>query len=172
MGPPLGIGGPEGAFQLLVSFSHQRVGSSILASLSEAGGYDLQKVASKPLPPRLSLSASRHLKRAYCFRECTAPANLEGLGFFTNPLLMFRLGFAVTPGCAPKPHCRFNSELAPFSPTSSTFDFPPGPIDGVPELPIYPSYRFSYSSSMRMCQCCPSSESAFRVGFLLREQRP
>ncbi len=38
LGPPLGTGSPEGAFQMLVSFSHQRVGSSILASLSEAGG--------------------------------------------------------------------------------------------------------------------------------------
>src|SRR5437773_8970323 len=28
-GPPLGMGAPEGAFQLLASFSHQRVGSSI-----------------------------------------------------------------------------------------------------------------------------------------------
>jgi hypothetical protein len=40
-GPRLGSGAPEGAFQLLASFSHQRVGSSILASLSEAGGNDL-----------------------------------------------------------------------------------------------------------------------------------
>ena len=39
-GPRLGSGAPEGAFQLLASFSHQRVGSSILASLSEAGGND------------------------------------------------------------------------------------------------------------------------------------
>jgi len=56
MGPPLGIGGPlKARFQLLASFSHQRVGSSILASLSEAGRNDLQKVTSKPLPSRLSL---------------------------------------------------------------------------------------------------------------------
>ena len=64
-GPPLGMGAPEGAFQLLASFSHQRVGSSILASLSEAGGNDLQKVTSKPLPPRLSLLTFRLLKRAH-----------------------------------------------------------------------------------------------------------
>jgi hypothetical protein len=64
-GPRLGSGAPEGAFQLLASFSHQRVGSSILASLSEAGGNDLQKVTSKPLPPRLPLFTSRHLKRAH-----------------------------------------------------------------------------------------------------------
>src|SRR5947209_7084019 len=64
-GPRLGSGAPEGAFQLLASFSHQRVGSSILASLSEAGGNDLQKVTSKPLPPRLSLLTFRLLKRAH-----------------------------------------------------------------------------------------------------------
>jgi len=46
-------------FQLLASFSHQRVGSSILASLSEAGRNDLQKVTSKPLPSRLSLCTVR-----------------------------------------------------------------------------------------------------------------
>ena len=53
MGPPLGTGSPEGAFQMPMSFSHLRVGSSILASLSEAGGNDSQEPASKPLPPRL-----------------------------------------------------------------------------------------------------------------------
>jgi hypothetical protein len=35
-GPPLGIGGPGRRVSLPVSFSHRRVGSSILASLSEA----------------------------------------------------------------------------------------------------------------------------------------
>src|SRR5947208_1147563 len=63
--PRLGSGAPERAFLLLASFSHQRVGSSILASLSEAGGNDLQKVTSKPLPPRLSLLTFRLLKRAH-----------------------------------------------------------------------------------------------------------
>jgi hypothetical protein len=53
MGPPLGTGSPEGAFQMPMSFSHRRVGSSILASLSEAGGNDPQESASKPLPPHL-----------------------------------------------------------------------------------------------------------------------
>jgi hypothetical protein len=37
-GLPLGIGSPGRRVPLPVSFSHQRVGSSILASLSEAGG--------------------------------------------------------------------------------------------------------------------------------------
>src|SRR5258708_1859053 len=48
-----------------VSFSHRRVGSSILASLSEAGGNDLQKVTNEPLPPHSPLSAFRQLKRAH-----------------------------------------------------------------------------------------------------------
>jgi hypothetical protein len=66
---------------LLASFSHQRVGSSILASLSEAGGNDLQKVTSKPLPPRLSLFTSRHVERAHALPYCTAYANVfAGLG--------------------------------------------------------------------------------------------
>ena len=77
----MGSGALEGAFQLLASFSHQRVGSSILASLSEAGGNDLQKVTSKPLPPRLSLSTSRHVERAHALPYCTAYANaFRGLG--------------------------------------------------------------------------------------------
>src|SRR2546427_1892221 len=44
--------------------SSRRVGSSILASLSEAGGDALLRLASKPLPPRSPSSAKRHL-------ECT-----------------------------------------------------------------------------------------------------
>src|SRR2546422_6172763 len=47
------------------SFSHQRVGSSILASLSEAGGNELRKVTSKPLPHHLPIFAVRHLKHAH-----------------------------------------------------------------------------------------------------------
>jgi len=42
----------------------RRVGSSILASLSEAGGDVLLPLASKPLPPRSLPLAKRHL-------ECT-----------------------------------------------------------------------------------------------------
>jgi hypothetical protein len=41
MGLPLGIGSPGRRVSMPVSFSHRRVGSSILASLSEAGGNDL-----------------------------------------------------------------------------------------------------------------------------------
>ena len=75
MRPALGIGGLAECVSLLVPFAYRRVGSSILASLSEAGGNDLQKVASKPLPARLQLSASRHMKRAYRTPYCTGCAN-------------------------------------------------------------------------------------------------
>src|SRR5215813_15673949 len=54
MGLPLGIGSPERCISFPVSFSHRSVGSSILASLSEAGGNDPRKPASKPLPPRFA----------------------------------------------------------------------------------------------------------------------
>src|SRR6266436_3419324 len=56
MGPPLGIGSPERCISFPASFSHRSVGSSILASLSEAGGNDPRKSASKPLPPRFANS--------------------------------------------------------------------------------------------------------------------
>ena len=93
MGPRLGSGAPEGAFQLLASFSHQRVGSSILASLSEAGGNDLQKVTSKPLPPRLPLSTFRHLKRAYATHLCKAPATRRSERIYGKRFFIFDLEF-------------------------------------------------------------------------------
>ena len=65
MRPPLGIGGLGECVSLSVSFSHRRVGSSILASLSEAGGNEFRKVASKPLPPRSPLFSTRHVKRTH-----------------------------------------------------------------------------------------------------------
>ena len=63
--PRLGPGAPEGASQMPVSFSHRRVGSSILASLSEAGGQRSAQIASKPLPPRLQFRVVRLLLRAH-----------------------------------------------------------------------------------------------------------
>src|SRR5258708_7008234 len=53
------------------SFFDRGVGSSILASLSEAGGDVLQKLASKPLPPRAPESAARHLECAHTTPCCT-----------------------------------------------------------------------------------------------------
>ena len=76
-GPRLGSGAPEGAFQLLASFSRQRVGSSILASLSEAGGNDLPRATSKPLPPRLSFPTVRQTKRAYAPELMHGPSQLK-----------------------------------------------------------------------------------------------
>jgi hypothetical protein len=109
MGLPLGTGSPGRRVPLLASFSHQRVGSSILASLSEAGGNDLQKVTSKPLPPRLSLSTSRHLKRAYEVPLCTERANAGFLLAAHKWPLMFALRFVGQRLAAPNPSSRFNS---------------------------------------------------------------
>jgi len=90
-GPRLGPGAPEGAFQLPMSFSHRRVGSSILASLSEAGGNDPRKVSSKPLPPRPTLCANRHLKRAHVgLIARSAPGFLKGWRG-AKPLIFFGL---------------------------------------------------------------------------------
>jgi hypothetical protein len=74
MGPPLGIRGPGRRVSLPVSFSHRRVGSSILASLSEAGGNDQQKVTSKPPSSSLVSSYNRHMKRAHAASYCTKEA--------------------------------------------------------------------------------------------------
>ena len=49
-GSRLGPGTPRRRVPLSVSFSHRRVGSSILASLSGAGGNDLQKMGASPFP--------------------------------------------------------------------------------------------------------------------------
>lgn len=59
MRPPLGIGGLGECVSLSVSFSHRRVGSSILASLSEAGGNDPFLPVSGPLPPHVLVGADR-----------------------------------------------------------------------------------------------------------------
>src|SRR5882724_1313118 len=74
-GPRLGPGAPKGAFQLPVSFSHRRVGSSILASLSEAGGTIREKCRASPFPlARLSTRiAIRNAPND--FPICTSRAN-------------------------------------------------------------------------------------------------
>src|ERR1700749_4384179 len=84
-GPRLGSGAPEGAFRSQRRFHTGCVGSSILASLSEAGGNESSVVTSKPLPPRfVTLRRSIHSKRAhaswYCrkrARRLEAPENLQ-----------------------------------------------------------------------------------------------
>ena len=57
-GPRLGTRAPKDAFRSRLFF-HRGVGSSILASLSEAGGNDLHQPANKPLPPRSPNSVDR-----------------------------------------------------------------------------------------------------------------
>jgi hypothetical protein len=103
VGPSLGTESPGRRVPLLASFSHQRVGSSILASLSEAGGNDLQKVTSKPLPLRLSLSTSRHVERAHAFPYCTACANVFRQPGATKLLLIFILVRSFKRASAPNP---------------------------------------------------------------------
>jgi hypothetical protein len=59
-GPSLGNESPKDAFRLPdLLFLDRGVGSSILASLSEAGGNNLHKSWSKPLPPRSKTRESR-----------------------------------------------------------------------------------------------------------------
>src|ERR1700676_3162579 len=83
-GPRLGPGAPRRRVPLSVSFSHRRVGSSILASLSEAGGNELQKMASKPLPPHSPPFTFRHVKRAY------TPSNAIGRPSLNEPHVKLR----------------------------------------------------------------------------------
>ena len=87
MGPPLGIGGPEECVPLPVSFSHRRVGSSILASLSEAGGNESRRVTSKPLPPRSSPLSIRHVERTHAAPYARPPPMLQSLPNHFNPLI-------------------------------------------------------------------------------------
>jgi hypothetical protein len=57
-------------------FFDQCVGSSILASLSEAGGNDQHSSLSKPLPPRSQTCESRLSECVHVFVLCTKRANL------------------------------------------------------------------------------------------------
>ena len=56
--------GKEGGALRFPAVSSRCVGSSVLASLSEAGGDALLQLASKPLPPRSPSSAKRHFWNA------------------------------------------------------------------------------------------------------------
>jgi hypothetical protein len=58
-GPRLGSGAPIGCVPVVRSRRDRTMGSSILASLSEAGGNDPLRAMSKPLPPRSQRSADR-----------------------------------------------------------------------------------------------------------------
>jgi len=90
-GPPLGMGAPEGAFQLLASFSHQRVGSSITC-FPLRGRWERSAKSDKQAPsPRLSLPTFRHLKRAHAAFLCKASANVAHQGPPHKYLLMFKL---------------------------------------------------------------------------------
>ena len=63
MGPSLGIESPGRCVSFPASFSHRSVGSSILASLSEAGGNDPQNRQASPFPLALPIPTNRLLRR-------------------------------------------------------------------------------------------------------------
>jgi hypothetical protein len=65
MGLQPGTGSPESTFQIRRHFHTGCVGSSILASLSEAGGNGLSDFAKQAPSPRLASSLDRDLKRAH-----------------------------------------------------------------------------------------------------------
>ena len=73
----------------------------------------MQKVTSKPLPPRLSLLTFRHFETrprnplVHDFRQRENKCRLR------KYLAMFRLALRSAHTSAPNPHCRFNSELPP-----------------------------------------------------------
>ena len=64
-GPRLGTRAPKDAFRSRLFF-HRGVGSSILASLSEAG-----KSRNKPLPPRSEIRADRHSECVHFIALCS-----------------------------------------------------------------------------------------------------
>src|SRR6266568_4862871 len=73
----LGNRSPEERTPTSRSFLDRGVGSSILASLSEAGGNALHKPTRKPLPPRAPEFAGRHLECAHAGH----PASLRPSSF-------------------------------------------------------------------------------------------
>ncbi len=80
------------------SFFDRGVGSSILASLSEAGGNDRHRSWSKPLPPCSKTREDRHPKcvhaRSLC-RLITTPYRIPLVKF---PLFMFTFQRLASPG--------------------------------------------------------------------------
>src|SRR6266566_10022091 len=68
-GPRLGTRAPK-THSVSRSFFDRGVGSSILASLSEAGGNDRHKSRSKPLPPCSKTREDRHPKCVHARSLC------------------------------------------------------------------------------------------------------
>jgi hypothetical protein len=63
----------------------QGVGSSILASLSEAGRNDPRQTTSKPLPSRFPSNEDRY-RNAPALPSCTFVASLQGVSGAVRPL--------------------------------------------------------------------------------------
>src|SRR5882762_11674312 len=61
---------PRKTHSVCRSFFDRRVGSSILASLSEAGGNDRHRSWSKPLPPRSKTREDRHSECVHVPSQC------------------------------------------------------------------------------------------------------
>src|ERR1700682_4206875 len=77
-GAPAGEREPRKTHSVSRSFFDRGVGSSILASLSEAGGNDRHRSWSKPLPPRSKTGEDRH-------PECVHVPSLCKLVTISNP---------------------------------------------------------------------------------------
>jgi len=91
-GPRLGTRAPKDAFLLPdFFFVARRVGSSILASLSEAGGNDRHKSWSKPLPPRSKTCEDRLLECVHVFVTVHAGAQFKVYFFIVNSLMFVQV---------------------------------------------------------------------------------
>ena len=87
-GPRLGTRAPKDAFLLPdFFFVARRVGSSILASLSEAGGNDRHKSWSKPLPPHSKTCEDRLLECVHVFVTVHAGAQFKVYFSIMNSLM-------------------------------------------------------------------------------------
>jgi hypothetical protein len=191
MGLLLGTRSPGRHVSFPVSFSHQSVGSSILASLSEAGGNEPRKSASKPLPPRSPFFLARYSKRAHSPPECTpltnpslplsatSSADYKRLTFVLLPLSLTHLHlqdhFGIPQFCfgnSPLPP----SLLCPSPMTSRTFGS---------KSSVFPNHRFfspllpqsgyaiasSRQSSLSTALCACGPRSRFRASSRFLERR-
>jgi len=144
----------EGVHSDFPAVSSRRVGSSILASLSEAGGDVLLWLTSEPLPPHPPSSTKRHL-------ECTLALYLASQSPFdpelrlaASPLnpslspLFPALSASPNPktGLQHGPPSRLGKNLyARTSPSTHNSKIPPSP-----EPQPYPTTQFGESKSTRM----------------------